>query len=63
MKRSCLRCDSVFKSEGNHNRLCGDCFIDINYPEIEITSNANYYANNRESVLLKVKERYRNKVK
>lgn len=27
--RPCLRCDRSFRSEGAHNRICGQCTLDI----------------------------------
>lgn len=49
MKRNCLRCDKEFKSEGNHNS-CHDCFMAINYPEIELEAHQNYYERHKEKM-------------
>lgn len=50
MKRKCLRCNKVFMSEGSHNRSCYQCFLDINYPEIEQEIQHNYYIKNAEKL-------------
>lgn len=40
-KRSCLKCDKIFITEGAHHRICSDCTVSNLYQNITWISNIN----------------------
>jgi len=51
-RRSCLKCDRKFKSEGNHNRICKSCTDENRYSYCQFPEEA---PNTRELPHLRLK--------